>query len=121
MAVTHGASTRSNLATQVLDDIDIGTAGSLIFRTAAAAEVATLILSTISGVVAGAVLTFNAVNDDANATGGTTTNFTIENSSSVMILAGSVALTGGDINLSSTNISAGDTVSVTSLTYTAPP
>lgn len=120
MAVTHGAATRTNLATQVLTDIDVGTAGSLVFRASDSAEIATLPLSAIAGVVAGAVLTFNALTDDTNATGGATTNFTVEDSAQVMVIAGSVAVTGGDINLSSTNISAGDTVSVTSLTYTAP-
>lgn len=120
MAVTHGTATRNKLATQILTDIDIGTAGSLVFRTSGDVEVATLALSAVSGVVAGAVLTFSTVSDDTNATGGTTTKFTIEDSSSVAVLFGAVAVSGADINLSSTNVSAGDTVAVTSLTYTAP-
>ena len=120
MAITHGAAARTAIATAVLDAIDAGTAGSLIFRTSGDVEVATLPLSTVSGVVSGAVLTFNAITADASATGGETTKFTIEDSSSVIILNGSVGTSGADINLSSTTIGAGDAVSVSSLTYTAP-
>jgi hypothetical protein len=120
MAVTHGTPTRTAIATAVLGEIDAGTAGSLIYRTSGAAEAATCVLSLTSGVVSGAVLTFNAITDDSSATGGTVDNFTIEDSSSVEVLAGSVATSGGDINLSSLSIGVGDTVSTSSLTYTAP-
>jgi hypothetical protein len=121
MAVTHGAATRNAIADAVLAEIDAGAgAGNLVFRTAGAVEVATLALSNPAGVVSGAVLTFSSITDDSSATGGTTTNATIEDDAAATVLACSVGTTGEDINLSSVVIGAGDTVSVSSLTYTAP-
>lgn len=120
MAVTHGSATRTSIATAVLADIDAGTAGNLVFRTSGAVEAATLALSTVSGVVSGAVLTFNAISDDTSATGGTTDNATVEDSAAAIVLACNVQTSGGDINLSSLTIGVGDTVSISSLTYTAP-
>ena len=120
MATTHGAATRTSIATAVLADIDAGTAGNLVFRTSGDAEVATLALSTVSGTVSGAVLTFAAISDDTSATGGTTTKATIESSAAAIVLSCAVAASGSDINLSSTAIGVGDTVSISALTYTAP-
>ena len=120
MSVTHGADTRTAIATAVLGEIDAGAAGDLVFRTSGAAEAATLTLSVTSGVVSGAVLTFNSITDDSSATGGTVDNFTVEDDAAATVLAGNVQTSGGDINLSSLTIGVGDTVSMSSLTYTAP-
>lgn len=122
MAVTHNATIRNSLAQVILDaiDQDVG-AGSLIFQTAASAEVATLTLSDPAGAIAGAVLTFYAISPDTNATGGTTDRFTITDNSGDPICYGNVTATGGggDIELSSVSIGVGDTVAVSSLTYTS--
>ena len=120
MAVTHGTATRTAIATAVLGEIDAGTAGNLVFRTSGAAEAATLALSLTSGVVSGAVLTFNSISDDTSATGGTVDNATVEDSAAATVLACAVGTSGSDINLSSLSIGVGDTVSISSLTYTAP-
>jgi hypothetical protein len=121
MAVTHSAATRNAIADAVLAEIDIDAgAGNLIFQTSGAVEVATLVLSDPAGTVSGAVLTFSAITDDTSATGGTTDRFIIESNSTGTRVLGSVGTSGQDINLSSVVIGAGDTVSVSSLTYTAP-
>jgi len=120
MTVSHLLAVRTAIATAVLGEIDAGTAGNLVFRTSGDVEVATLALSTVSGTVSGAVLTFAAISDDTSATGGVVTKASIENSSADKCLECAVATTASDINLSSTTIGAGDTVSVSSLTYTAP-
>lgn len=124
MTISHSAATRNNIADVVLADIDVGTAGKLVFRTAGDAEVATLPFSDPAGVVAGAVLTFSAITDDSSATGGTVAKATIETSAAAIVFtAGSVTIPagGGDIELSSLVVGAGDTVSCSSLTYTASP
>lgn len=120
MATTHSAAVRNTLADAVLTaiDQDVG-AGNLVFRTAGDVEVATLALIDPAGSVTAEVLTFSAISDDTNATGGTTTKATIEDNSGDIILNCSVATSGGDITISSTAIGAGDTVSCSSLTYTA--
>jgi len=121
MAVTHSAATRNAIADAVLAEIDIDVgAGNLEFQTNGSAEVATLALSDPAGVVAAEVLTFSAISDDTNATGGTVSKFELQANGGGARVLGNVQTSGGDINLSSLVVGAGDTVSMSSLTYTAP-
>lgn len=64
----------------------------------------------------------NTLTADTNTAAGTVTKFAARNSSNVSIFTGTVVATGGtgDIVLSSTSFGAGDTLSLTSLTYTQP-
>jgi hypothetical protein len=67
------------------------------------------------------VATANSITSDTTATGGTVAKFVIKDSDSNAVMTGNVQTSGGDINLSSLAVGANDTVSVTSLTYTACP
>jgi hypothetical protein len=49
------------------------------------------------------------------------TKFEIRDRAGVAVILGSVGTSGADINLSSTTIGINDTVSISSLTYTAMP
>ena len=121
MAVTHSAATRNAIADAVLAEIDIDVgAGNLIFQTSGAVEVATLVLTDPAGSVTAEVLTFSAIADDTSATGGIVDRFIIESNSTGTRLLGAVGTSGSDINLSSLTVGVGDTVSISSLTYTAP-
>lgn len=128
MSVTHPAGIRNDIADFVVDKLDSGTAtnpsGRLIFDTSGDVEVATLPLSvTAFGAAAAGIATAAAITSDANATGGTVAKCKlVDRSGSNVIIKGSVTLVagGGDIELSSVLIGAGDTVAMTSLTYTAP-
>lgn len=124
MAVTISTAARNAAADGVVDLVDGGAgAGKLIFETGVPAEVATLPMSDPAfGAASTGVATANSITDDTSATGGTTTQFSLQDSDSVEILTGSVTATsgGGDIELSSTVIGVGDTVSVSSLTVTMP-
>lgn len=121
MAVTHSAATRNAIADAVLADIDIDVgAGVLEFQTSGSAEVATLVLTDPAGSVSGAVLTFSAIADDTSATGGVVDRFEIQSNGGGARVLGNVLTSGGDINLSSLTVGVGDTVSISSLTYTAP-
>jgi len=115
MAVVHVTNTRSNLASQVLTDL--GNSAQMTLRTGAGAEIATLTLPTTSGTVSGAVLTFGSFTDDTNATGGTVDHLRLETSGGSEVYRFNA--TGDGVTLSSTSISAGDTVQCSSLTYTA--
>ncbi len=121
MTVTHDPVTRNNLADVVLADIDVGSNGLLEFQTSGSAEVATLTLSDPAGSVSGAVLTFSAITDDTSATGGVVDRFELQTSAAATVVLGNVQTSGGDINLSSLTVGAGDTVSMSALTYTAAP
>lgn len=121
-AVTHPTAVRTIIADAVT--ATIGASGKLIMQTAAAATVATLPLSaTAFGGAASGVSTANAITSDTNAVGGTIAKAEIQTSGGTAKILCSVTATGGggDIQLSSVIVSAGQTVSISSLTYTAPP
>ena len=126
-AVTHTTAVRDGIANYVVDLIDAGTDGKLVFRitgsTAAVPtdEVATLTFaSTAFGASSGGVATAAAIASDTTATGGTTAFATLEDSAATVCAHCTVGTSGADINMSSVIIGAGDTVSVSALTYTAP-
>ena len=125
MAVTHPTATRNGSADYVVDQLDLNTPpGKLVFQTAGGAAVATLTFSNPAfGSAASGTATASAITSDTNAVGGTTTKAELRQGNATPIVLCSVTNTGGggDIQLSSTVISAGQTVSVTSLTYSAPP
>jgi dTDP-4-amino-4,6-dideoxygalactose transaminase len=77
--------------------------------------------ATAFGNAAAGVATANAISSDTNAAGGVVTKFELRDKSGVAVILGSVGTSGQDINLSSTTIGVGDTVTVSSLTYTAMP
>lgn len=122
MAITLSTAARNAAANAIAALVDGGpAAGQLVFRTVADAEVATLTMSDPAfGAAATGVCTANAITGDTNATGGTTTKFTLEDSTATVVLTGTVGTSGADINLSSTTIGAGDSVDVSSLTLTVP-
>lgn len=129
MAVTHSTSLRTTLATAVRDAIDGGSgAGKLVFRLSGTVSspgtaVATLTLSDPCGTVSNGVLTFSSITSDTNATGNASpvATATLQTSADTVCVHCAVAASGSDINLSGgLTIGAGDTVSCSSLTYTAP-
>ena len=122
MAITHSTTIRNAMANLVVDAIDAGGAGSLVFQTSADAEVATLAFgATAFGAASSGTAEANAVSDDANAAGGAVAKFVVNSGGAALIFSGAAATSGSDINLSSLLVGAGDTVSLSSLTYSAPP
>lgn len=124
MAVVHTTAIRNAIADLVVDAIDAGAAaGTLEFQTAGDVEVATLTFSDPAfGAAAGGTATASAITSDTSATGGTIAKARLKSSTPTEVLSCSVTATGGggDIELNSLVISAGQQVSVSSLTYTAP-
>jgi hypothetical protein len=97
----------------------------MVFTTAAtAAEVATLEMGTSAfGAAAAGVCTASTITDGTASTAGTVTICLFEASTEygeVFRCAVTSTGGGGDIELSSNVISSGQTISITSLTYTAP-
>jgi hypothetical protein len=91
-------------------------------QTAGSVTVATLTFSNTSFTTSAGVATAAAITSDTNAVGGTIAKAELRNAAGTAIILCSVTATGGggDIQLSSVVISAGQTVALTSLTYTAP-
>lgn len=125
MAITHPTAVRNAIADLVVDKLDLGSgtaSGRLVFQTAGGTAVATLPLSNPAfGAASNGTATANSVTSDTNAAGGTTTKFELRDRDAAAVVLGSVGTSGSDINMSSTTIGAGDTVTVSSLTYTASP
>jgi hypothetical protein len=127
MAVTHSTAAR-NAATDAVTAL-IGASGNLVFRispstvSAPGTAVATLPLSaTAFGAASSGTATANAITSDTNATGNASpvAFATLQTSVGTVVIQCAVAASGSDINM--TNglvVSAGDTVSCSSLTYTA--
>ncbi len=128
MATTHSTAAR-NAATDAVTAL-ISTSGNLKFRTAGTVgspgtAAATLPLSaTAFAAASSGTATANAITSDTNATGNASAvaTATLETSGGTVVIHTDVAASGGSINLSGgLTINSGDTVSCSSLTYTALP
>lgn len=127
MAITLQTSARNAACDAIVGLIDAGAgAGTIEIKSLASTvsginEVATLTFSDPAfGGASSGTATASAISDDTNATGGTAAAFTVFDSDSNPIFQGTVSTSGADLNLSSTTIGAGDTVSITSFTVTMP-
>lgn len=123
MAVTHSSTVRTDVADFITAKLDVGGAGTLEFQSAGSTEIATLTFATTAfGAASGPTATANSITDDSSATGGTITKAVLKTNGGSTIVACSVTSSGGggDIELGSVSITAGQTVAVSSLSYTAP-
>ena len=128
MAVTHSTLARDT-ATDAVTAL-IGTSGNLKFRlsgtvSAPGTAVATLPLSaTAFGASSSGTATANAITSDTNAAGNASlvATATLETSAGTVVIHCAVTAASGDINLSNgLTVANGDTVSCSTLTYTALP
>ena len=126
MAVTHSTAAR-NAATDAVTAL-ISTSGNLAFRltgtvSAPGTVVATLPLSaTAFGASSTGTATANAITSDTNAAGNASpiATATLQTSGGTVVIHCAVAASGSDINMTNgLTVAFGDTVSCSSLTYTA--
>lgn len=126
MAVTHTTAAR-NAATDAVTAL-IGASGNLTFRLSGTVGspgtvVATLPLSaTAFGASSSGTATANAITSDTNATGNASpvANAALQTSGGTLVIHCAVAASGSDINMTNgLTVASGDTVSCSSLTYTA--
>ena len=131
MAVGLTNAVKNAEANAVITAIDAGSTGGLIkiysgTRPATADTalsgntlLATLTFSTTSGTATNGVITFSAITADSSADATGTASFArITDSSGTTVMDLNVGTSGSDINLSSVSISSGDSVSISSFTYT---
>lgn len=127
MAVTHSTAAR-NAATDAVTAL-IGASGKLVFRISPSTvaspgtAVATLSLSATAFPAASTgTATANAITSDTNATGNASAVAfaSLQTSGGTIVIHCAVAASASDINMSNgLTVAAGDTVSCSSLTYTA--
>lgn len=119
MAVTYSNACKQARLEAVVTQI--GSAGKLKLYTSGDALLATLSLVNPAGTASNDLLTLDFDPDiSATASGsGTAAKATITNSSDTVIISGlTVGTSGADINLDSTSITAGQTVTITTGTIT---
>ena len=128
MSVTHPTAFRNTVADLVTSTLS--TTAKLKFRLSGTANapgtaVATLAMSNpVAPGASGGVLTFSAISSDTNATGNASpvATATLETGGGTVVVHCAVAASASDINMTGgLTIGAGDTVSCSSLTYTAMP
>jgi hypothetical protein len=125
MAVTHASATRNAVADAVVDRLDLGTTNAqgriLIYTAALATLLATLNMSNPAfGNAASGVATASAITSATAVASGTAAIAVFNDRNAAEVFRCAIGTSGSDINLSSTTISSGDTVAISSLTYTAP-
>jgi len=127
MGLTLTTNARNAACNAIVDLIDVDTGpGTLEFQIADGTEVATITFAaTAFGSAATGVATAAATTDDSSATGNASavSKFVIKDGGGDEVFQGTVTTTAvgtGDITMSSTTVTAGDTVSLDSLTITMP-
>ena len=127
MAVTLTTAARNAMCDALVDLIDVGagTNGTCEIATGADVEVATVTFATTAfGAASTGVATAASITDDTSATGNASAvdKFIVKDQDGTEVFRGSVGATssGEDMELTSTTIGAGDTVSITSFTVTVP-
>ncbi len=121
MSIVYAAGLKTTRMQAVRDAIDAGAAGKLEIGTSAmGAVLATITLADPASSVSGSVLTLLGVPLSVAASGsGTAAAARIRTSADADVVTGlTVGTSGTDIVLDSTNITAGQTVSITSGTIT---
>ena len=125
MAVTHSDALRNIIANLIGDTTDSGflrfhITGSVVDTLTTVVATCTLNAAAFPA-ASGGVITAAAITSDTNAVGGTIAFASIQTSASLIKVHCSVAASGQDIDLTNgLAVTAGDTVSCSALTYTAP-
>ena len=122
MSVTHPTAFRNTVADLVTSTLS--TAAKLKFRLSGTAAATLAMSNPVAPGASGGVLTFSAITSDTNATGNASpvATATLETGGGTIVVHCAVAASASDINMTGgLTIGAGDTVSCSSLTYTAMP
>lgn len=128
MSVTHPTAFRDTVADLV--DSTLSTTAKLKFRLSGTANAPGTAVATLSfgnpafGASSSGTITANAITSDTNATGNASpvATATLETGGGTVVVHCAVAASASDINMTGgLTIGAGDTVSCSSLTYTAMP
>lgn len=128
MAITHTTAVRNVLADTFDDQVNAGTTdagGDVVISDNPTVVVTITFQNPAFGAAATGVITLAGVplSNTASATGAAVDEFIIQNRDNTQVLDGTVTVTsgGGDIEVNNTSINSGQTVEITSMTYTAPP
>ena len=125
MAITHATATRNTLADAIDTLVNTGSGTSnFTFRNAQAVTLAVVDLDNPAfGAASSGAISLAGTPQEGTASHATSnavcTAFDIKDRNAAVVLSGTVAATGADINVSNTTINNGDTVRISSFTYNA--
>lgn len=122
MAITHPSAVRTAIANLIDDQVNAGsTYGKLKILTSGDSVLVTITLQDPAfGAANTGVITLAGVPLSNTAAGtGTAAKFTVTDSDDNIIFTGSVGTSGTDLTIDNTSINTGQTVTVSSMTYTA--
>lgn len=126
MAVTHPSTVRDSLATTIRTALNAGAAApKLVIGTSSLALPATGILATITlggdfGAPSSAVISATGASGTASGSG-TAAKCILTDSDNNAVVNGAVSTSGAELNLNTTSITSGDTITISgNVTYTAP-
>ena len=123
MTIYYPVTVKNSLSDSVddLTNAGAGSYGRLVFLSNLGDVIATQPMSVpaFGDSVQGTIVA-DALTAEVSASPGTITQFQIQNKDGEAVLQGSVGISGADINLTSVDIQAGDTISMSSLTYSTP-
>ncbi len=128
MAVTHSTAFRDSVSDLV--DSTLGTTAKLVFRLSGTVGTPGTAVATLSmanpafGASSSGVITAGTITSDTNATGNASpvATATLQTGAGTVVVHCAVAASASDINMTGgLTVGAGDTVSCSSLTYTAMP
>lgn len=127
MTVTHASGIRDAIANLVADAHDVGSGesgGSLVLRDGSTAAVVFRFAGTAFGAASSAIVTLAStpIEETAADDAAELDNFLTRDKDDGQVLAGSITAVGmgGDIEVTNTNVAAGQDCSLESLTYEAP-
>lgn len=128
MALTHSTATRNGIADSVDDSVNAGTADTggdfVVIDSGGPTDLVSIEFQNPAfGAAAAGVITAQGVPLSANAGAtGTANLFEIRNRDNVVVIDGTVTSTGGggDAEIDNTSINSGQTVELSSLSWTAP-
>ncbi len=124
MAITLATASRNAACNAVVDLVDVSGPGYLeIWTSAFGTKLATLVMANPAfGNAATGVATANTITSDSSAdASGTAVVFKMFDGAASEVLRGSVGISGEDINFAGGNVfTAGQTISITSMTVTMP-
>ncbi len=123
MALTLETGLQNDLANQIDDSVNTGGGtANMKFENAADVELATINFQNpaFGGAAAGVITLQGTPLEDNNTDAGTIEHFSIYARSGTKQLEGTVALAGGDINITSLLIASGETLELTSFSITVP-
>ncbi len=125
MAITHGTAIRDSFASTVATSLD---GGSCVLLDSANTVLCTIALAATNNFSApsNGTITLDTTNNTYQgsvSTTGTVASFEMRDSTGVKVYGGTVSTAGagGDLTITNTSVTSGETVSITSHSYTASP